>query len=124
MMSEKGIISEENKLLEIYEKKISELEEENKKLKHSAKNNTHDQQQPNENVQNPESILATSSFVDQILTTERSSPDGQEIDDECLEHQYCSSGKNIPNNIDSEEKLEERTFSMELEKDKLLENNK
>ena len=115
MMSDKGIPSEENKLLGIYEKKISELEEENKKLKQLAKNNTHDQQQPNE------SIVVTSRFVDLILTTERSSPDGQEIDDECLEHEYCSSGQNISNSIDSEEK---RTFSLELEKDKLLENNK
>ena len=114
MMSDKGIPSEENKLLGSYEKKISELEEENKKLKQLAKNNTHDQQQPNE------SIVVTSRFVDLILTTERSSPDGQEIDDECLEHEYCSS-QNISNSIDSEEK---RTCSMELEKAKLLENNK
>ena len=124
MMSEKGITREENKLLEIYKKKISELKEENKQLKESFKNNTHDQQQPNENVSNPESIVATSSFVDLILKTDRSSPDGQEIEHECLEHEYCSSGLTISNNNGLERELEEKTFSMELEKNKLLENNK
>ena len=37
MMSNKGIPSEENKLLGIYEKKISELKEENKQLNQSVK---------------------------------------------------------------------------------------
>ena len=126
MISEKGITSEGNELLKVYEKKISELEEENKQLKESFKNNTHDQQQPNENVSNPESIVATSSFLDLILKTDRSSPDGQEIEDECLEHECFSSEQNISSNSGSEGKLDEKTFSMELEKnkEKLLENNK
>ena len=124
MISEKGITSEGNELLKIYENKITELEEENKQLKESFKNNAHDQQQPNENVSYPESIVATSSFVDLILKTDRSSPDGQEIEDECLEHEYFSSEQNISNSNYLKKKLEEKMFSMELEKNKLLENNK
>ena len=122
MMSEKGITSEENKLLKIYEKKISELEEENKQLKESYKNNAHDQQQPNGNVSNPECIDATSSFVDLIMKTDRSSPDGEEIEQECFEHEYYNSGQKISNMNNSNRELEEKTFSME--KNKLLENNK
>jgi hypothetical protein len=121
-MTGKGINSEENKLLKVFENKISELKEENKQLNQSVKKNAHDQKQPNENVPNPENIVATSSFVDLILTNERSSPDGQEID----EHEYYSLGQNISNNNGSEGELDKKTFSMDLEKDKdtLLENNK
>ena len=126
MMSGKGINSEENKLLKVYENEIFELKDENKQLKQSVKKKAHDQQQQNENVQNPENIGDSSSFVDLILTTERSSPDGREIDDESLEHEYCGSGQNISNNNGSEGELDKHTFSVELEKDKdmLLENNK
>ena len=129
MMSVKDASSKESQTLQNYEVKISELEEENKNLKQAAKHleispktDPHDQQQPDEKLSIPDILVATSSFVD----TDRTSADGQEIDDECLVQPCQPVGGNSHQLNELEEKfnkLRESKFLMESEKLKLLENN-
>jgi hypothetical protein len=85
MMSEKDASSKESHTLKKHEVKISELEEENEKLKqvvkqleHSLKTDQHHQNQPEEKVSIPDVLVDTSSFLDLITFTDRTSPDGQE----------------------------------------------
>jgi hypothetical protein len=133
MMSVKDASSKESQTLQNYEVKISELEEENKNLKQAAKHlelslkiDPHDQHQPDEKVSIPDILVATSSFVDLITDTDRTSPDGQEIDDECLVQPCQAFGGESHALDDLEEKmskLRESNSLMESENLKLLENN-
>ena len=132
-MSVKDASSKEGQTLQNYEVQIYELEEENKNLKQAAKHlelspktDPHDQQQPDETLSIPDILVATSSFVDLITNTDRTSPDGQEIDDECLVQPCQPVGGNSHQLNELEEtfnKLRESKFLMESEKLKLHENN-
>ena len=133
MMSVKDASSKESQTLKNYEVRISELKEENEKLKQAAKHldhslmtDPHDQHQPDEKVSIPDILVATSSFVDMITNTDRTSPDGQEIDDECLVQPCQAFGGESHALDDLEEKmskLRESNSLMESENLKLLENN-
>ena len=133
MMSVKDASSKESQTLKNYEVKISELEEENEKLekvvKHlelSQKTDSVDQHQTDEKWSIPDIIVVNSSFVDLITNTDRTSPDGQEIEDECLV-QPCQAFRGDSHELnDLEEnvnKLRESNSLMESENLKLLETN-
>ena len=87
MMSVKDTSSKEVQKLIKYEVKISELEEDNEKLKQAVKHlelSLKTDTQLDEKVSIPDILVANKSFVDLITDTDRTSPDGQEVDYECL----------------------------------------
>jgi hypothetical protein len=108
MMSVKDASNKEIQTLQKYEVKISEFEEENDKLKQSLKGLEHSLKtdpKPYEKVSIPDILVATSSFVDLITHTVRTSPDGQEVDDQCLIQLCQAVGGNICKLNDLEEKV-------------------
>ena len=134
MISDKEHASKENETLKKYQNQISELQKQNEQLKQtfnelecSTKTDPHHQQRMNEKVSIPDILVDNNSFVELITSTDRSSPDGREIDDDCLT-QPCQrlrwNKSEIAGLEEKIEKLEETKFVIEFEKNKLLENNK
>ena len=129
MMSGKDNFSKECHTLKNYKVKISELEEENEKLKQSVKHLEHSLKtdpKPDKTVTIPDILVATSSFVDLITNTDRTSPDGTEIDNQCLVQPCQAVGEDCYQLNNLKEKMNELRKSnnfMESEKFKLLENN-
>ena len=99
MMSDKEGKPNESKRLQNYEKKISELETENQKLREKAiflesneKTECFNEQKADKNLLIPDILVDRSNLIDLITHTERTSPDGQERDEETqLHHCPCSS---------------------------------
>ena len=60
---------------------------------------SHYQQQPNEKLSIPDILVDNSNFVELITNSDRSSPDGQEIDDDCLTQPCQSLRWNITENF-------------------------
>ena len=107
MMSEKEDKAEETKRLKNYEKNISELIEQNEVLKQAVMQleTSHNQ---DANVPIPDILVASSnSTIHLITSSDRSSPDGKEIE---------TPTKNSQFDLENEDK--------DFEKNKLLEDNK
>ena len=129
MMSGKDAFSKESQTLKNYEVKIFELEEENEKLKQAVKHlelSLKTDPQLDEKVSIPDILLANTSFVDLITDTDRTSPDGQEIGDECLVQpcQAVGGARHELNDLEQKvNKLRESNSLMESEKLKMIETN-
>ena len=129
MISEKGQISTENEIIQNYKIKISELQEESEKLRQTVKelectsfSDPHNSQRMQDNSTLPDILVDNNSFKDLITSSDRSSPDGQEIDDDCLTQPCQGLRLNTTDISCLEEHIE--TAAMDSEKNKLLENNK
>jgi len=129
MISEKGQISTENEIIQNYKIKISELQEESEKLRQTVKelectsfSDPHNSQRMQDNSTLPDILVDNNSFKDPITSSDRSSPDGQEIDDDCLTQPCQGLRLNTTDISCLEEHIE--TAAMDSEKNKLLENNK
>merc|ERR1719410_2289381 len=108
---------------EKYQSKVFQLEQENKKLRRTIKDlhngmklNPKDQQLVDEKA-----IPIPDILVEQMPCIDRSSPDGQEKEEE--NHHICHKEDTSVNN-EKMEKLEQNNSELELSNNKLLEENK
>ena len=128
IISQKENFCKENEVLKDYQIAFSQLNGQNIALKEriqELENSIHTDQ--NEGSLIPENLIGNENVINSISDIDRSSPDGQEIDNECLSLPCQNIELKNGDNIYLEEKiksLETDKSSLETDRKELLENHK